>query len=113
MRERFSRRANSRILLDIIWKVLSKGWGIKMTMFGRSKKRKEAARLRRAFLKADISKAREVLGWEPRITFEELTSIMVDCDSEFLGVPARGEGKEALKGRGLYWTENKLSTGLY
>lgn len=65
------------------------------------------------FLKADISKAREKLGWEPSVTFEELTRIMVDCDCDFLGVPFRGEGKKALKGRGLDWTENKLSTGLY
>jgi GDPmannose 4,6-dehydratase len=32
------------------------------------------------FLKADISKAREKLGWKPRTTFDELIKIMVDYD---------------------------------
>jgi len=31
-------------------------------------------------LQADATKARAVLGWEPRLTFEELVSMMVDAD---------------------------------
>jgi GDPmannose 4,6-dehydratase len=40
-------------------------------------------------LVADSTKAREVLGWEPRTSFEELVRLMVDADLERLraGVP--------------------------
>ena len=40
-------------------------------------------------LVADSSKAREVLGWDPRTSFEELVRLMVDADLERLraGVP--------------------------
>jgi GDPmannose 4,6-dehydratase len=31
-------------------------------------------------LVADASKARRVLGWAPRVTFEELVAMMVDAD---------------------------------
>jgi GDPmannose 4,6-dehydratase len=31
-------------------------------------------------LRGDASKARRVLGWEPRTRFEELVDIMVDAD---------------------------------
>ncbi len=31
-------------------------------------------------LVGDASKARRVLGWEPRVGFEELVAIMVDAD---------------------------------
>jgi GDPmannose 4,6-dehydratase len=34
---------------------------------------------------ADASKARDVLGWEPRVTFEEVIAMMVDADLERLG----------------------------
>jgi GDPmannose 4,6-dehydratase len=36
------------------------------------------------FLLADASKAKRVLGWEPRTTFEELVKLMVDADIELL-----------------------------
>ena len=32
----------------------------------------------------DASKARKVLGWEPRVSFEELIQMMVDADLEAL-----------------------------
>ena len=37
----------------------------------------------------DATKAREKLGWEPRTSFEELVTLMVDADLELLasGVP--------------------------
>ena len=35
-------------------------------------------------LVGDASKARRVLGWEPRVSFEELIHIMVDADTEAL-----------------------------
>jgi GDPmannose 4,6-dehydratase len=42
---------------------------------------------------ADASRAREVLGWEPKIGFEELVAMMVDADMALLSTPgaARGE----------------------
>jgi GDPmannose 4,6-dehydratase len=33
-------------------------------------------------LNGDASKAKEVLGWEPKTSFEELVKIMVDADLE-------------------------------
>ncbi len=35
-------------------------------------------------LVGDASKARKVLGWEPRVSFEELIHMMVDADLEAL-----------------------------
>ncbi|RMF90006.1 MAG: GDP-mannose 4,6-dehydratase, partial [Nitrospinota bacterium] len=37
-------------------------------------------------LRADASKARAGLGWEPKISFQELVAIMVDADMEALGL---------------------------
>ncbi len=39
-------------------------------------------------LQADISKARKLLQWEPRVTFDELVSIMMDADMEAAGLAA-------------------------
>ncbi len=41
---------------------------------------------------ADPSKAREELGWEPKIGFEELVSMMVDADLELLASSGAVEG---------------------
>ena len=49
-------------------------------------------------LEADARKARQRLGWEPRVTFTELVRIMVDADLEAAGIAAPGEGKR-LAGR--------------
>lgn len=49
------------------------------------------------FLLADASKAREKLGWEPKITFRELVRIMVDADMEAVGLEPIGEGKRILE----------------
>ncbi len=38
----------------------------------------------------DATKAREVLGWKPRTTFEELVTMMVDADLELLSGRLRG-----------------------
>ena len=37
-------------------------------------------------LLADASKAKEKLGWEPKITFKELVKIMIDADLELVGL---------------------------
>jgi GDPmannose 4,6-dehydratase len=36
------------------------------------------------FLVGDASKARRVLGWEPKVTFAELIRMMVDADLALL-----------------------------
>jgi GDPmannose 4,6-dehydratase len=33
-------------------------------------------------LNGDATKAKEILGWEPKVSFEELVKIMVDADLE-------------------------------
>ncbi|MBU1727412.1 MAG: GDP-mannose 4,6-dehydratase [Candidatus Omnitrophica bacterium] len=40
-------------------------------------------------LRADYSKAKKILGWEPKVTFQELVKMMVDADLERL---SRGKG---------------------
>jgi GDPmannose 4,6-dehydratase len=46
---------------------------------------------------ANPAKARQKLGWEPKVTFKDLVRIMVDADMEAVGIAARGEGKRVLK----------------
>lgn len=47
-------------------------------------------------LRADAEKAREKLGWEPKVTFRELVHIMVDADLEAVGLPRIGNGRDIL-----------------
>jgi GDPmannose 4,6-dehydratase len=58
------------------------------------------------YLLADPSKAKERLGWEPRVTFEELVKIMVDADMEQAGIDPPGEGKHILEDKQILWTAN-------
>jgi len=51
----------------------------------------------------DASRAKEVLGWEPKVSFKELVRIMVDADMETVGLEPIGESKNILKGKGLDW----------
>ena len=44
------------------------------------------------FLLADITKAKEKLGWQPRVTFPELVKIMVDYDLKMVDMEPPGEG---------------------
>ena len=55
-------------------------------------------------LQADIRKAQEVLGWNPKIGFEDLVKIMMDADMEIEGITAVGEGKAALGTLGEWHT---------
>lgn len=64
-------------------------------------------------LEADITKAKKILGWSPKITFEEIVKIMIDYELEFFGLQAKGEGKEILRKKNFNWTTNKLSAGLH
>ncbi len=63
------------------------------------------------FLLADASKAKERLGWEPKVIFSELIKIMVDADMELLNLNPPGEGQEILQEKGIDWTKNKLTIG--
>ena len=60
-------------------------------------------------LQADITKARQKLGWEPRITFEELIKIMVDYDIKLAGLEPLGEEIEISKGKGFTYTNHDFS----
>lgn len=55
------------------------------------------------YLLADGSRAREILGWEPRVRFRELVRVMVDADLELAGLPAPGDGRRILGERFDGW----------
>ena len=57
------------------------------------------------YLLADISKARRVLNWSPRITFKELVRIMMDSDMRLTGLEPKGEGDVILREKGIHWTQ--------
>jgi len=48
-------------------------------------------------LVGDASRAREKLGWQPKIKFKELAKIMIDSDFRELGLTPPGEGDRILK----------------
>ena len=60
-------------------------------------------------LMADASKAKRLLGWEPKIRFHDLVKIMVDADLEREGLDMPGEGKRILAREGFSWTTNEMS----
>ncbi len=55
------------------------------------------------FLQSDASKAESVLGWKPRVKFQELVKIMVDTDLELMNLPCIGEGKKILEEKTSDW----------
>ncbi len=59
-------------------------------------------------LKADSTKAKNLLNWAPRISFKELVRIMVDYDLELIGLSSPGEGKRIIKQKGLERNKNHL-----
>jgi len=60
-------------------------------------------------LQADISKAREQLKWQPRITFSELVKTMVDYDLQMVGIEPAGEGINACRSKGFCYTDHTYS----
>jgi GDPmannose 4,6-dehydratase len=58
------------------------------------------------FLRADISKAKKSLGWEPKVTFSELVKIMVDYDMMSVGLNTPEEGIRLIRKRGFEWTSH-------
>jgi GDPmannose 4,6-dehydratase len=61
------------------------------------------------FLQADISKARQKLGWSPRTTFDELVKIMVDYDMKLIGLDPVGEGIKICEKKGFSYTNHDFS----
>ncbi len=61
------------------------------------------------FLKADITKARKKLGWEPRTTFDELVKIMVDYDMKMIGLEPVGEGIKVCEKKRFKYTNHDFS----
>ncbi|MBI3320304.1 MAG: GDP-mannose 4,6-dehydratase, partial [Candidatus Omnitrophica bacterium] len=55
-------------------------------------------------LQADRSKVTRLLGWTPRLSFEELVKVLVDVDLQLAGLEVIGEGIEAVKRAGLTWS---------
>ncbi len=54
-------------------------------------------------LRADASRARNELGWQARVTFDDLVRIMVDADFEMVGLEPVGEGLAVLKDKFEKW----------
>ncbi|MDD5109226.1 MAG: GDP-mannose 4,6-dehydratase, partial [Candidatus Omnitrophica bacterium] len=48
-------------------------------------------------LRANPAKAKKILGWKPRATFDDLVKIMVDADMRFAGLEPIGVGDRILK----------------
>ncbi|MCS7212944.1 MAG: GDP-mannose 4,6-dehydratase [Candidatus Calescibacterium sp.] len=61
------------------------------------------------FLLADCSKAKKILGWQPRTTFEELIMIMVDYDMKLFGLEPPGKGIEINRKKQFMYTDHSLS----
>lgn len=61
------------------------------------------------FLKADITKARTKLRWEPRTTFNELVKIMVDYDLKMVSIDPPGEGIRISKLKGFDYTNHDFA----
>ncbi len=59
------------------------------------------------YLLADATKARETLGWEPKVRFRELVRIMVDADMELMGLTPPGEGRRILDAKFGHWHDWK------
>ena len=60
-------------------------------------------------LRADITKARRKLGWEPRTTFDELIKIMVDYDLKMGHIDPPGEGMKISASKGFGYTNHDFS----
>jgi len=54
-------------------------------------------------LKADPSKAENILGWKPEIYLDGLISIMVDADMDSIGIAPIGKGKKIVESNSMDW----------
>ncbi len=60
-------------------------------------------------LQADASKAHSLLGWQPRVTFDELIAIMVDYDFKYLGIDSPGQGITICKVKDFSYTNHDFT----
>jgi GDPmannose 4,6-dehydratase len=60
-------------------------------------------------LQADASKAHSLLGWQPRVTFDELIAIMVDYDFKYLGIDSPGQGINICKAKDFFYTNHDFT----
>jgi len=58
------------------------------------------------FLLSDISKAKRILGWEPRVKFDGLVKIMMDHDLKDVGIESAGHGVSIIKDFGFTWSDH-------
>ncbi len=58
-------------------------------------------------LHADISKAKKQLGWQPRVTFDELVQIMVDYDLKAVNLIPPGKGIKVSQEKGFTYTQHQ------
>lgn len=58
------------------------------------------------YLKADITKAKKILNWQPRIMFRDLVMIMLDHDMMQNGLEPLKEGIRSVREKGLKWTDH-------
>jgi len=59
-------------------------------------------------LVADASRAKQELGWEPKVKFRDLVKIMVDLDMEAIGLTPPGEGKKVLASNAVWCVDRAL-----
>lgn len=60
-------------------------------------------------LQADISKSRDVLCWQPRITLDDLVKIMVDYELIFAGLNPIGEGLNICQAKRFLYTSHTMT----
>jgi len=62
---------------------------------------------------ADPSKARHILGCEPKLRFDDIAKVMVDADMRQMGLNPPGEGEEILERRfpNRWWREGQWTSG--
>ena len=58
------------------------------------------------YLHSDASKARTKLGWQPRVSFQELIRIMIDYDLEAEGLASPSEGRKILALKNIGWVKD-------
>jgi len=58
---------------------------------------------------ADISKAREKLKWDAKVSFNDLVRLMIDHDLDKINIPSPGMGKKILGESGYGWTKHRIS----
>ena len=57
-------------------------------------------------LQADITKAKKILNWKPRVTFKDFVKIMVDCDFIDAGLKPIGDGINIFKQKDFTYTNH-------